>query len=74
MQVKLVNILTYVPMLSYKNSVKKPHNSVRHEVQYKMPVGGGNLATIGSRFTGLLFTLRPLLLHRVYVHNFFTAQ
>jgi len=46
------------------------HNSNRHAVQYKK--AGGNLATNGSRFTGLLFTLwrnvtsgnRPLRLAR----------
>ena len=56
MQVKLVNILTYVPLSSYENIVIIPYsNSIRHEVQYKRPTGA-SLATNGSRFTGLLFT------------------
>ena len=33
MQVKFVNILTYVPILSYNNGVIT-HNSNRHAVQY----------------------------------------
>ena len=36
MQVKLVNILTYVPILSYENGILS-HNSNRHAVQYKRP-------------------------------------
>ena len=56
-QVKLVNILTYLPILSYKNGVIT-HNSNRHAVQYKRPpAAGDNIGDNGSRFTGLLFTL-----------------
>jgi len=36
-QVKLVNILTYVPILSYKTA-SISHNSNWHAVQYKRPV------------------------------------
>jgi len=37
MKVKLVNVLTYVPILSYKKA-SLSHNSNRHTVQYKRPV------------------------------------
>jgi len=53
MQVKLVNYISYVQILSYEKA-SLSHNSNRHAVQYKRPV---NLATNMSRFTGLLFTL-----------------
>jgi len=57
MQVKLVNILTYFPILSYRNGVIT-HNSNRHLVQYKRPLAAGdNIGDSGSHFTGLLFTL-----------------
>ena len=44
MQVKLVNILTYFPLLSYKNNVIT-HNSKRYAVQYERPLT--TLETIG---------------------------
>ena len=37
MQIKFVNILTYVPILSYKYGVTIPYSN-RHAVQYKRPV------------------------------------
>jgi len=37
MQIKLVNILTYVQILSIK-TVSLSHNSNRHAIQYKRPV------------------------------------
>ena len=37
MQVNLINILTYFPILSYKNG-EITHNSNRHAVQYKRPL------------------------------------
>ena len=57
MQVKLVNILTHLPILSYKNGAIT-HNSNRHAVQSKrLLAAGDNIGDNESRFTGLLFTL-----------------
>jgi len=55
MQVNLDSVITYVPILSYKNT-SLSHNSNRLAVQYKR-AAGDNIGDSGSRFTGLLFTL-----------------
>ena len=58
MQVKLVNILTYVPILSYENGILS-HNSNRHAVQYKRPVATWAPMWVASLFYYLHCDLFP---------------
>jgi len=48
MQVKLVNILTYVLISSYKNDTIT-RNSIRHAVQYKRPLADKQLLAVDQK-------------------------